>query len=193
MALSSPAFQDKLGDLIPGDGGKHCQCEVTPGPAAAYRTLSLKVLQLPFSRVSYQSTADMWGGAAHSTFQSGTSFYRRLNPLLMPEHLAESTGSRPDTSCHHPEKISPSLSLSFLSFLCFWRSLSLCHSRMCVFSRSLPLSFSLSLSLSLSLARSLSLTLGCVCRLRCDTSLHDNRNGIVCRNTGDLHLCDVAG
>ena len=28
---TSPAFQDKLGDLIPGDGGKHCQCEVTPG------------------------------------------------------------------------------------------------------------------------------------------------------------------
>ncbi|CAE7358917.1 CHR12, partial [Symbiodinium sp. KB8] len=50
---------DKLGDLIPGDGGKHCQCEVTPG----------------------------------------TSFYRRLNPLLMPEQLAESTGSRLIGSC----------------------------------------------------------------------------------------------
>ena len=97
------------------------------------------------------------GRGCHSTFQSGTSFYRRLNPLLMPEHLAESTGSRPDTSCQHPEKISPSLSLSVLSFLCFWLSLSLCHSRMCVFSRSLPLSFSLSLSLSLSLAPCLSL------------------------------------
>lgn len=23
--------EDVLGDLIPGDGGKHCQCEVTPG------------------------------------------------------------------------------------------------------------------------------------------------------------------
>lgn len=55
---------DKLGDLIPGDGGKHCQCEVTPG----------------------------------------TSFYRRLNPLLMPEQLAESTGSRLIGSCDIFEK-----------------------------------------------------------------------------------------
>ena len=133
------------------------------------------------------------GRGCHSTFQSGTSFYRRLNPLLMPEHLAESTGSRPDTSCQHPEKISPSLSLSLSCPFSVSGCLFLFVIPVCVFSLGLSLSLSLCLSLSLSLARSLSLTLGCVCRLRCDTSLHDNRNGIVCRNTGDLHLCDVAG
>ncbi|CAK9075118.1 Uncharacterized protein SCF082_LOCUS36458 [Durusdinium trenchii] len=50
---------DVLGDLIPGDGGKHCQCEVTPG----------------------------------------TDFYWRLNPMLMPRELADSTGSRLISSC----------------------------------------------------------------------------------------------
>lgn len=49
----------KLGDVLPGDGGKHCQCEVIPG----------------------------------------TSFYRRLNPMLVPDDLAEATGSHLIASC----------------------------------------------------------------------------------------------
>ena len=91
------------------------------------------------------------GRGCHSTFQSGTSFYRRLNPLLMPEHLAESTGSRPDTSCQHPEKISPSLSLCLVLSLFLAVSFSLSFPYVCF----LSVSPSLFLSVSLSLSRSL--------------------------------------
>ncbi|CAE8680213.1 unnamed protein product [Polarella glacialis] len=50
---------DKLEDILPGDGGKHCECEVVPG----------------------------------------SKFYLSLNPMQLPDDVAESTGSPLMASC----------------------------------------------------------------------------------------------
>lgn len=87
-----------LGDIIPGDGGKHCQCEVTPGSSIARSFLKPVAGYRPFLAepcwllIAFGS--EPWSGSGWSSHR-GTKFYWQLNPMLMPTQLAESTGSRP--------------------------------------------------------------------------------------------------